>query len=450
MANSTPRFNFTTFTSNNDTLDYRDHKFTGADRILLDQLLTYVVERHTHNAAASGPEMLPPPAPKLTVSRSDGVMPAGTTVYYRTSVVDNRSQEQLASQQAVTYTAVALAPPEPVRIIPSSGDLMAGDYLYAVSAYTSDSDQETTVSRTTAGLLTGVGGFVLSLPMPPSGATGFNVYRKGPTERALRYLVSLSAEDTSFSDTGAADIDQLRGIPTSNTTSSTSSVTIELPAELPADHTCKIYRTYDPSQWDTSLLTWTSNPSVFDTGHATTSGAPPLVSAATHGAPRIRLGVDTEGSLPPGLITTTHVVNFSFAGPVEAGIGAWQWINEFADVDLLALHALLGRESTPASQPVRVAIDLRPAISTLWTRFAYELTGDPITADVPVGETIGSVVELDPSDANPNLRLHAGDALRAVVLQSGGGATPTDSDLSLTVTLAVRHGSATETYEWET
>jgi hypothetical protein len=161
------------------------------------------------------------------------------------------------------------------------------------------------------------------------------------------------------------------------------------------------------------------------------------MSAAVGSPPRVDLATETEGALPPALTTTTAIASFSFRGTLEAGPSESQWVNEFNDAQIVSFRGVLGRDRSPAAQPVIVALEQRAADTDTWDPY-------PETSAVAIGTSIGA-------PANPTgAVLVPGDGLRAVVVQTGGGAIPSDGDLTVTVTLAVRHGSTTTTYPWET
>jgi hypothetical protein len=132
MAHRTSRYGFTTLDSPADTLDLHDWKFTDADRVLLDRLLTYVSERHVHTGVTTGGQDAQPSAgPLLSLSKTGGILPPGTAVRYRAALVDIRGQEQVASKESVVYTPPQLAVPGPLAIsTTTTGTLIPGDYTY--------------------------------------------------------------------------------------------------------------------------------------------------------------------------------------------------------------------------------------------------------------------------------------------------------------------------------
>jgi hypothetical protein len=447
VSGRTPRFGFTTLDSSSDTIAVQGYKTFGADRETMDRLLAYAVERHVHSGVAATTE--PPAPPTLELAATGGSLPANQAIYYRTSIVNAFGQEAQASLAAVVHTPSQVVVPDPPLILPSTGTLLPGVYQYAVSAITDGADRETPVSAPATGQLAAIGGWTLVLPAKPSGAIGFNIYCKGPTDFELLRVGSITGDSLVAGDTVVIDETgspgNIRTAPRVNTTSSTSSVSITTP--LASGSTCKIYRTFDPTDWENSLLTWTAVLPYTDTGGATRTGFPPATSAAIGGAPKVDLADEVTGVPPPGVITPTTTITFTFEGSVETGIGPWQWVNEFDAAHLLSFRAHLGRNSSPATQPVIVTLERRAAFGD-WIRFQSSVDLTDIVTEIPVGATIGTPTVVDETIL-PSPTLSSGDALRVVVLQSGGGATPTDSDLTVTAKFAVQHGSTTLTYPWE-
>jgi hypothetical protein len=445
MTATTQRFAFTTL-NQGDEFSSADYAFGRSNRLQLDLLLQQVIENHTHNGAPA-PSMSATP-PQVQMVPSGGILPANHIVFYRTALVDPRGQEYVASQVISVATPPSLIAPEPPALSQAlGGALQAGDYMYLLSAYTVDTSYETTPSRATSSTLVDGNQWTITMPALPSGATGWNIYRKGPTD--LEPIFLTSTVTNTVIDNGALKASPFRTPPSGNTTSSMNSVVIGLEGqELPAGCTLKIYRTLDQGDWSRSFVNRVSGLPYTDTGHATQTGAPLARSIALGGAPKIRFFENTTGSLPPSAFVTARLATFNLAGPVTTGLSPWQWICEYDDAALQSIRATLGRGSTPAAFPVKATVWLRREGETEWTPIVLSSGETQWWAEVGVGQTIGPPAFVSSNYANPP-RLKLGDALRAVVLQSGGGATPTDSDLSLTVTMLVRNGSATTTHVWK-
>lgn len=445
MTGTTGRYGLTTL-NDGDELSALDYRFGTQDRHLLDRLLQHAVEGHVHTGAVA-PGVSAIDGLRLNVQAVGGIFPAGKTIYYRFGVVDPRGQEYVATAIHAAVTPQAIFTPSPVVSLtpdPGHGSLVPGDYSYALSAYTDVTGSETLASRTLSATLPQGGSWTLALPAPPSGATGWNIYRRSPGDLEMVFLTTALVEDL-YVDDGAVR-QGLRPLPSVNTTRSTSSVQINFAQGVPEGHSVRIYRTLDQSDWTRSLVGWASGTDVFvDTGHATQVGMPLARSTAVGGPPKIRWVENTEGIPPPGLFTTARMVTFNLAGPVTVGLSPWQWINEYDVAELWLLRATLGRGSVPANDPVIAAIQVRRSWDTEW-KGIYTYEGGEVRASIYPGTSTGSISLHDGSYSNT--RLGTGDALRAVVHQSGGGATPTDENLSLVVTMFVSYGSQTS-YVWK-
>jgi hypothetical protein len=448
MGSRTERFGFVTFDNDADTLDFHNYQAFVADRIAMDRLLRIACEAHTHTGQQLSE--IPPSAPELTVSAAGGSLPANQPVHYRMSIVDQYGQERLASAPAMAFTAPQVQTPGAPTITPFPGGILPpGDYQYAVSAIVDNADDETAMSNIATGTLQAPNGtWYITLPPLPSGANGWNVYRKGPTEIGFaRVGTEYNWLNSPTSDGGYSPRGFQRA-PKANTTNITSSIRVDSPTPLGPLESAKIYRTFDASDWESSLAIWTPTLPWTDQGFPTSPGYPPDVSAGVGGSPKIRLGVDTDGTLPTGLIATTQVVQFNLPGPVQVGHWPWQWINEFDQFYIVRLRASLGRNSTPNAQPVRVTVEVSFTFNSgFWMRLWDPSLNAPVQVEIPVGSSVGTL-EL-PAVVEPQPLLRPGNGLRAAVLQTGGGATPTDHDLSIGVIGATQHGPLDRS-DWST
>jgi hypothetical protein len=433
VPHETPRFNLTTFDAPSDTLAHKGYKFSDADRAFLDSLLAYVVERHVHTGVAPGLAETRPDAANLSLSATGGILPPNTPIYYQYGVVDNLGQEHLASKIASAYTTPTVTAPIPPTLSPvSGGTLNPGTYLYAISAYAPDSNRETLLSSSVAHSLVGVGSIQVDFPTPPSGAYGFNLYRKAYTDTHFQWLARVSAQPFTappYIDDGTVASDPLRAAPTTNTSSNSNSITVSVPTTLPAGHTWRVYRTFDSANWDNTLLAWNGGEPVVDTGYmGDAAGSPRGASAAVGSPPKIDLSTETTGNLPARQISTIEVVRFNFLGGVTVGIPNWQWVNDFPLARVIALQVNLARGSTPAVQPIIIGLQRLVAPSPTWQAYTE-------TATIPVGGTVGPRVPM--GAASQAIILKPKDALRVNTIQAGGGATPTDLNMVVNVIIAV-------------
>jgi hypothetical protein len=450
MADTTRRFGLTVLNSPTDQLNTANYKFSDGDRTLLDHLLRVAVEAHTHTGASIS--VVAPGAARLVAHPTGGSLPPNATAYYRYSIVDARGQETIASATASVNTPVpASAPGYAPRISAGSGYMEAGVYLYACSACTFDSSQETPVGPTASATLADYGGWYLDLPPLPTGAHFFNIYRKGPRETELKYLVTMNPADRSFVDTGQVHTNQFRNAPVANTTYRTNSIEVNLPGPFPlGSWTWKLFRTFDPANWDNSLLDWMPNTSVYtDDGRATRPGYPPSTSSAVGGAPKINIVTETQGTPPPAITNgVTRVVNLN-ADIVRLGPGAWRWLCEYERAEIQTIRASVNRSNPPWQAACSIGVDLGHMDDPdNWTPVNVSSTSNPLITTIGIGQTVGIP---SPLDSRPSSGwMTPGSMLRLHVYQTGYAPTEINHDLTLTVTLRVHDGLSSQTYQWET
>lgn len=446
MADRTKRFGFTTLNSETDRLDLYDWKFGVSDRHLLDRLLLYG-EHHAHTGVER--TTTKPLAPVLDTLTVGGRLPAGTTIYYKIGVVDENGQEQIASEMAVAHTADQVEVPRRPRLTPvlgGMGGLVPGQYAYAISAFAGSVDLETQASQQMVTVLRQTGSIQISLPDVPAGAGGLNIYRKGPTDRDMVLLATVEVGSSStYEDAGVQPANRRHLLPTANTTHMVNSVVVTPGEAVPSTSTWKLYRTFVPNQWDNSLVVWnhSSIEEYVDTGHQTQRGAPSLTSAATGTAPKIDMAdmAEVTGELPPGRVLSQVQLSFTYEGALTPGYPEWYWVCEYDQARALSMRATLGKDSSPAAQSVRAGFQKWDPDEEDW----FDCFNG-YYAEVEVGESIGDLTAIPSDDSEIFER---GDRLRMVVLQTGGGATPTDEDLVVSLDIMVKHGDEDVTYIWE-
>lgn len=455
MASTTRRFGFTVLDNPVDQLNFANYKFSDGDRLLLDKLLRVAVEAHTHTGESIS--ITAPDAPVITVSPTDGSLPPNAAVYYRYSIVDVRGQETIASATANVHTPVpATAPGYAPRLSLAQGYMEAGEYLYACSACSFDASQETMIGPTAAGTLADYGGWRLDLPPLPTGGHFFNIYRKGPRETELKYLVTMEPADRFFIDNGDEDTNPLRPSPKTNTTYRTNSIQIKLPATFAVptgSWTWKLFRTFDPTNWDNSLLDW-NGPDVayVDDGRATRPGYPPSTTSAVGGAPKINILTDTEGK-PPESAAAGVIRSITFnADLVQVGEGTWRWICEYARAEPQSMWATVNRSNPPTVQGCSIGLDLCRAGEDTWEPIVWSHgSTSPALTYVFVDNIIGVPGSLIGTYVGPSRAvLGPGDALRLHVYQTGYEPDAVDHDLTVAVTMRVHDGLSDQTYQWET
>lgn len=428
-----------------DDLSDNGYKFTDYDRQLIDRLLYVGAEAHHHDGASAVVND-PVTAPSLALVETGGTIPAGTRVYYRYTWVDVNGFESAGSPEAHVDTAAPVTEPGPGQLsfTATGGTLLPGVYYYILSCYTTVNTNETKAAAPaylTIPIGTATNKVTINLPTLPSGADGFNIYVKKPGQVRYNYLASVDmtmpTPPTQYVDTGAVAEDCNRTNPTRNSTNGSNAVVITVPT-VPAGSTWRLYRTYQTGQYQSSLLHWvveetfeTSGiitPVYEDVGNGTAEGMPPTASQSITSPDKIQLtnAAEVQGTLPMGRVAHPVEITFLRAGALQVEDGTAVWVCEYPNLKILACRATLGRGYAPSAQNVLVDVNLglgqspTPMFTTIYTTQANR-------PYVPPGAQFGERTVPDIQD------MEEGDMLTIDINQIGGGATPTDRDLTLTI-----------------
>lgn len=441
-----------------DSLAADGFKFSDADIHFIDRLLAYAAEQH-HHTGETGSDTTPAVQPNLTLLPTGGAFPSASRLYYQFTIVDSLQNESAPSPISSIDTPAALSTPgaPALNYVTGSGDLLPGNYHYVVSAYRGTSTQETKALNSATITIPGSNPnneITMILPSLPLGADGLNVYRRTMSGMHYLYLTSIAAPTTgdSWVDDGSLEGDCDRGLPTVNRTSNTAAVRITYPAaQVPEGMSWRLYRSTSPLDWSRSYLaditpmgaTPVTPIEFVDVGGGTMTGGPPTVAQIINAPSKITLtdSAEVEGELPPGTVVSPYTITFTAPGPVTAGPGTYVWVCDYDQADIVSCRAHLGVDSIPDADPVIVDVNLlRPNIDSNWVS-AFD--DGPDRPTVPIGTSIGS----------PTTPVHqhlvAGDAVSIDIDQAGGGAG-TDANLTVNVTLVVKHGSETDSYDWAT
>jgi hypothetical protein len=420
------------------------YKYTSADRDQIDTLLKLGAETHHHTGAA--PSSYSATAPTLTLSTTGGVLPAGTRIWYAYTYVDaNGSETGLSTSDYVDTAAPVSNPAAPtLTSTATTGTLIPGNYYYVLSAYTGSSASETQATNPnyiTVPAGTNTNKITLTLPTPPAGATGFNIYRQKPGSSGYFWLTT--AVGSSYVDNGSVTEDCNRVLPTRNSTNSTNKVTVELPGAVPADTTWKIYRTTNDGIWTNSVLKWVIEetfdgsgiitPEYIDVGTATSLGNPPTTSQLIGTPAKVLLtgAAEVQGSMPMGLTAFPFAETWGFFGTLEIIVpGTSVWVCPFPAATIVFVKCALGRGYAPASGSVIVDVNKGSGATPTYTTIFTTQSNRP---SIGTGRQIGA-------KAYPDVKtLVEGDSLSVDIDAIGGGATRTDKDLTVTVYM-IAHG----------
>lgn len=452
MAGKTNNYRLQTL-SGGESFSINGYQFTKGDREKIDRLLYIGAESHTHTGegvAVSNPSI---PA-TLALSSTGGNIPAGTTVSYKYTYVDSTGAESSPSPEVSITTAAAVGAPTAPSLARynSGGSLIAGNYYYVLTAY---KDVETSETRPGDNAFVTLSSTVstwrveLTLPSLPVGATGFNVYRRAPGESKYSYMESVdmnvATPPTTYVDDGSLSTNCNRQPPVRNNTNASNSVGVSLPGAtptVPEGFTWKLYRTYTTGDYNNSLLSWVVEetfensgvitPEYTDTGTATSAGAPPAFSEfiASPGKIDFTDMANVDGYIPVGRVVTPKEITFTFPGTLDSVVeGTFCWTCEYEYAEIVGCRATLGRGSYPASDNVIVDVNIYDGATPSWTSIYTTQSNRPT---VLVGNQQGS-------RSVPDITaLTVGDMLSVDIDQVGGGATPTDYDLVVTVYMLVR------------
>lgn len=291
--------------------------------------LFWTLFNHDHEVMTQAESTLIGPSfrPQLTLLTTDGAIPAGTTFYYRLSYVDVYGNETEAGIQNSIDTPAALAPPGGMSTaVQATGGLLGpGTYRYAL-AYTQSGGLTTRAPNIFSVVIpvgTNTNQVTITLDTLPTGANGWDIYRRDPATDEYYYLDSISSGATEYIDDGSQTLDCNKLRPSVNTTNSTNRIQIDIdPNDLPLPsrvNSWRIYRTSVGGVYNEASLV----AQVFDT---TTEGGADLVTTyidegltATTGAP-----LEQTASPPaiPGLDASKVFAEDS--GPIPGNLNPWR------------------------------------------------------------------------------------------------------------------------------
>jgi hypothetical protein len=422
-----------------DPFSTNGYEYTGGDRDTIDRLLYFAGEAHHHTGTAAL-SVAPTAAATLALDTSQGSLPAATRVYYGYTYVDPNGFETVISPAAYIDLSGPVAQPGQPTVTPSTsaGTLPPGGYFYCVSAYVGANTNETAATKAGYATLTATGECVIGFNSIPTGASGLNIYRRGPNEANYAYLYSqaiTNGQPTYFTDDGSYTESTNRYAPTTPATAVNNAVVVTLPAAPPTGFTWNLYRSFTSGDWTNArIVNIASGLTYTDLGNVVGSGAPPTVSSLIGQPSKVLLtgGAEVQGTLPASMVDLTAVfapvvATFRFPGTLSVGPTEQVWVAPVA-CTIESVQLTLGPSSQPAAQPVIADVLLGTGPNPTYTTIYGGPTPNP-KPEVPVAQQVGS-------PAQPNtVSMNAGDSLTCQITQTGGGATPSDHDLTVQVYL---------------
>lgn len=468
MSRFTPRFGLQVIEPGDDPYQ-NGHKFFAADRDTIDTILWLAMAGHVHDGAVGATEP-PDTAPELELDTIGGTIGAGARIWYTYTLVN-----QLTGLETGPAPVSFIDTPEPIDSPDSptlswgslSGTLLPGQYFYILTAWTDANTNETKAENAIGVIVspgTNTNRIIITLPELPDGADGFNIYRRTPGGTKYLHLaevdMTVATPPTQYIDDGTVEEDCDRTAPYKNTTNSTNTVTITYPGAtptVPVGYFWKIYRTVSENDWSASLLTTVVEeteensgiitPVFVDEGFDTTTGEPPSGTFDYDSPGKIDLtdAAHVTGYLPMGRVSAfPYVVTLFFPGTQTEGVGDAEWPCPFPEAKVIHAVAALGRGSAPAADDLIADVVIGKGTTPTFTS-VYAAEADMPTIEVGENKTDTAAVA---TGTLLNRTIELGDVLSADIIQAGGGATPTDEDLTVNVLLYVHIGDEDVSEVW--
>lgn len=320
-----------------DNLDTESGAFLRDNLDVIDQAVNAFGPGHKHNGIGATPPNVSAPA-TLTITADPGTFPSTTTVYYKYSFKNAAGGETEAAPLASISTSGLVSKPTsgPTLTASSTGGTMPpGSFEYLLSAYQGAVTLETEASPSIQIYVQGTGStnsITLAFPGLPSGADGFNIYRRAPGELQFLYLDSqaeVAGVVADYVDDWSVAPNCNRASPTQNTTSQAESIKITLPIPVPAGYVARIFRTFNTSDWGESLLATIAvegEDEFLDSGSSTIEGAPRAQGQILGSPSKIDLTNmnEVQGKLPPVAVSYPSQAYFLLEGAVTTGMNRYR------------------------------------------------------------------------------------------------------------------------------
>lgn len=375
-----------------------DYEFTYTNMDLLDRLLQFMMNHH--HDGVEGDDVSPPSPPTITEDPTEGLLRAGTTYYYRVSVVGDDGVESQASLSSwVTISGGIDQPDIPtVNVVTTGGDLPSGVYQYAVTCWVDTWTKDTTAVPITVDLASIDGDsqqVELTMPTLPSGADGYNIYRRFPGSTLFTWQATLTGTqvDPWVNDT-LTDPGTYRTLPTTDLTAYRKSVEVERPSGATS---WRIYRSTDDDVWQGSYLSDATSSTFLDGGSGTSFGAPPPAFLPYH---------NPDPLVPSEIVAFPQTVAHRTAGAATVGT-LLEWTNPFDPAVIAGVSVSLDAGTTPNTQDLTFDVDR-------WNGATWDTLGS---------FALGMADGFDSWDSSTftDVDLAEGDQLRVNVTQVGDG-----------------------------
>lgn len=253
----TQRFGFTFFGRGaGGSLQSDGQKYTSADRRAMDRILA-ALENHDHSG---GVRLANPPSggASAVLQPGEGILPSGSTIYYRYSLIDQYGLETEGSDEFSVATPAQIATPGPPRLeAQSGGSLSAGVHWYALTSHLGGG--ETPLSTPQVINLTNWLTVRVESDDLPAGSDAVSVWRQGPFDAGFTRLVTVPVPSPSsppaplFVDDGSipseeCPCDPANLPPMMNTTGGQSGALVTVPSAAVEDPLVQRWRLYRSTQ----------------------------------------------------------------------------------------------------------------------------------------------------------------------------------------------------------
>lgn len=341
------------------------HKYTLRDRETIDALLWTLFNHNHATELETAPFAGPTQRPTLTLTTTGGELGAGQDLAYRISYRDTYGNETEASLEAQISTPPAIASPVAFELstVTTGGSLGPGIYRYAV-AYI-QAGGKTTKAPNISSIIVPTGTITNTVTIQigslPSGASGWDIYRRDPATDEY-YFLATTASGPTFVDDGSDTLDCTRKRPSFNTTNSTNRVLIEIdPTDLPLNPRITAWRIFRASQ----AGAFTDNSLLIDVSDTLTEGGADLVTEYDDTGGGTSPGQPLEVSVvPPAPLQLDASATFSAdSGRLPAAVAPWK-VHQFhtfctgALTDALVYNQVLIQEDMT---PSRIDVSLLAA-----------------------------------------------------------------------------------------
>ena len=346
-----------------EPLSANGYGFTTTNIDVIDRLIRLIMD-HRHDGSYE--QLSAPGAPDVDETTTEGFLRPGQTYYYRVAALDgDLGMETPAGPSSwVTISAALEAPTlssDDVTVTTEGGSLAPGLYQYAVTVYSNYYTYDTNCpSPLTVNLSPMLGDeqiVTITLPSLPSGASGWNIYRRVPGAGPFRLVDSLVGETSEYVDDGSA-VEGSRELPTRNLSGWNRSATITRPDDITGDWV--IFRSTDDDDWNASRLAVvpSTDDSYLDHGDGTSFEAPyegdsPFVNPQP-------ISYNELSHVP-------HVVTFHADGASGTGALGGEWVCPFGSASVAGLTAHLDAGTTPNSDDLIAVLEVWDADDESWS-----------------------------------------------------------------------------------